>query len=328
METVDSNGVKETAKVPAVDWWRKHPMRRSFERTAFRPYRSYAPDGAPLPDPVARDEYNLWSGFWLAPRRGSWRRLRWHLWALVCRRNQANFKYLLRWMAHMVQHPDRSPGVVVVLKSQREGTGKTTIGEVLSRLVGAGHAITLRTPEDLLGNFNGNLAQRIFILLDEISFPGEHAQTRKLRSAITASTWTINEKYRRAYEIANVAHIMMTTNAMWAVHAGDQARRFFVLDVDDCWAGDREYFTRLWAELDQGGIEAMLHQLNRISLAGWHPQHDMPRTAALAAQQILSASVYTRWAMDAALNGGFTFKGESGRASLVQDVWQKSTRPR
>ncbi len=320
----DRKGVEHSSSTPAIDWWHKHPGRRTYERTAFRPHRPYAPDGAPLPGPIVTGEFNLWSGFTLQPRRNSWRLLRRHLWAVICRKDQLAFKYTMKWLAHLVQHPNKSPGVVVILKSNREGTGKTTLGEAICRMVGVTHSTTLRTPEELLGEFNAHLAFSVFVLLDEVAFPGEHAQARKLKAQITADTWKINEKYKRSYDTPNIAHLLMTTNASWAVGAGNKARRFFVLDVDDRYAGNRAYFTRLRAEMDAGGVDGLLDTLNRIDLRSWHPQHDMPRTMALREQQMLSAGVCPRWAMDAVLNGGFAVERPSALMELSKAVWSQA----
>jgi hypothetical protein len=117
--------------------------------------------------------------------------------------------------------------------------------------------------------------------------------------------------------------MIMTTNAAWAIGAGNLARRFFILDVDDIYVGDRGYFIRLREEMDNGGVEAMLDALNRIDLRGWHPQHDMPRTKALAEQQMISAKVFTRWGLDAFYNGGFMVKVLPIGFQLDTSVWSR-----
>ena len=73
------------------------------------------------------DEFNLWHGFGVEPRKG-WqkqRRLLRHIREVICRRDKTKFKYLIRLLAWMVQNPDKHSGVVLVLKSRKQGTGKT-----------------------------------------------------------------------------------------------------------------------------------------------------------------------------------------------------------
>ena len=44
------------------------------------------------------------------------------------------FKYLIRWLAWAVQNPDKHSGVVIVLKSREQGTGKSTLGVVMLKI--------------------------------------------------------------------------------------------------------------------------------------------------------------------------------------------------
>ena len=41
------------------------------------------------------------------------------------------FKYVLRWMAHLVQYPGTNPEVMIVIRSDREGAGKSSLGHWL-----------------------------------------------------------------------------------------------------------------------------------------------------------------------------------------------------
>ena len=188
-----------------------------------------------------------------------------------------------------------------MLKSDAEGTGKSTLLELMARMFGE-HALLLSTPEDLIGQFNDHLENKSFIGLNEPAFPGDHRAAEKLKSMITEATWLLNGKFRAARRVPNIAHIMLTTNASWAVPAGNQARRFLVLEVDDRRAGDRAYFNALYGEADAGGCDAMLHALRRIDLSSFDLR-DVPKTSALREQQLRSAPSTTQWAMDAVASG-------------------------
>ena len=79
------------------------------------------------------DEFNLWQGFGVEPRKG-WhkqRRLLQHIQQVICRRDKKKFKYLIRYLAWSVQNPDKHSDVVIVLKSHKQGTGKSTLGVVM-----------------------------------------------------------------------------------------------------------------------------------------------------------------------------------------------------
>ena len=88
-----------------------------------------------VPEPMA--------GF-RGPGGGSkWPRLFDHIHEVVCHGSVKLSDYLLGWMAHMVQHPDRQGEVAVVMRGG-EGTGKGTL-ECIVAFARATHALGSRT---------------------------------------------------------------------------------------------------------------------------------------------------------------------------------------
>lgn len=121
----DGHGGKK--KVSGARFWLSHEHRD--EREVI--FDTAAPAGAARPG-----VYNQWSGFAIQPRAGTRkiRRLLRHLFQVICRREKTKFKYLIRWLAWAVQHPDQNPGTVIVLKSEHQGTGKTTVNTWMCRI--------------------------------------------------------------------------------------------------------------------------------------------------------------------------------------------------
>src|SRR5262249_9127465 len=144
--------------------------------------------------------------------------------------NKTYFKYLVRLLAHLVQHPGTSPEVMVVLRSTSEGVGKSTVGIVLARMFGK-HALVASSASTVFGEFNEVLADKSFVLLEERAFPGNHQMAAAQKNTVPAPTLSINPKGRTRYDIPNRLHMTLCTNEQWAVPAGADARRFFVLDV-------------------------------------------------------------------------------------------------
>jgi len=308
-------------RVALGKFWLGHPARREYDRTIYDPENCRSS--------IHERAFNLWTGFARTPNRAPWPRMARHIFEVLCRRDREVWRYLIRWLAHAVKHPGTAPGVVIVLKSDAEGSGKSSVLEWLARMFGE-HALMLSTPEDLIGQFNDHLESRSLIGLNEPAFPGNHQAAGKLKSMITEPTWLINGKFRAARRVPNIAHILLTTNASWAVPAGNQARRFLVLEVDEKYVGNRAYFTALWSEADHGGVEAMLHALLRIDLTNFSSL-DAPKTKALRLQQIRSAPSTTRWGLDAVTAAvllpsppGTTVVANAGFGSLVSttDLYQ------
>lgn len=121
--------------------WKEHP-RRHQKKLVFKPGGTTEPN-----------EYNLWHGYGVEPReRGQkQQRLLRHIWEVICRRNQKKFDYLIRWLAWAVQYPEKHAGVVIILKSRKQGTGKSTLGKVMLDIFGQ-HGALIDDKERLLEN--------------------------------------------------------------------------------------------------------------------------------------------------------------------------------
>jgi hypothetical protein len=271
-------------RVRADKFWLEHPGRKQC-KVVFKPSGDIMPD-----------EYNIWRGLSVIPRDGRdklWRLLR-HIYKIICRRNRVKFRYLMRWLAWAVQHPDKPPGTVVVLQSRMQGTGKTTLSDLLRRICGI-HARIILDKQRLIGRFNAELETTCWVSAEEMLWAGDRAGGDALKSLITSDTLTLEVKNGPTWEVPNRLHIMMTTNHSHAISAGVKDRRYFVLDVSEEKAQDQSWFGPLHRDLDNGGIEQFLRLLLGISLDGWHPR-DLPKTDETIDQQRMSADPISQWA--------------------------------
>jgi phage/plasmid-associated DNA primase len=65
---------------------------------------------------------------------------------------------------------------------------------------------------------------------------------------------------------------------------------------------DPAYFNSLYAEINGGGVAAMLHDLLKVDLSEFNLR-EVPKTKALIEQQFRSADSLTRWILDAGFSG-------------------------
>jgi hypothetical protein len=282
----------------AADFWLNHPQRRQYlGGLVCRP-------GHPC-DP---DTLNLWHGFAIEPHPGSWDRLAEHIRSVVCRNHRQHFEYLLSWMARMVQFP-ALPGEVAIVISGLEGTGKSTLGRVLCRLLGQ-HAFAISNARHLTGNFNAHLRDCVFLLGDEAFYAGDRAHAGILKALITEPTLAIEGKYRDAVNAPNFLHLMLISNADWVIPAGLEARRFCVLNASEEHVGDHAYFARIWEELEAGGFAALLHNLLARDITGFNFRH-VPETEALVEQKKLSLPPHFAWWLDV-LHRGYVWRSKLG----------------
>lgn len=308
-----SKAINKNMKLAQADqYWTKNNLRN--EKTiVFNPDPNYTPSPG---------EFNLWRGFGVEQCKG-WqkqRRLLRHILKVICRRDKAKFKYLIRWLAWAVQHPDEAASTVVVLKSRKEGTGKSTLGVVMQKLFGRHHSALVETSERLLSHFNAWQEPIAFFLGEEILWAGDRKTADQLKSRVTARTLQIEHKHGPVREIPNRLHIIMTSNHDHAIPAGVGARRFVVFEVSDEHARDETWFDPLYRDLENGGYEEFLWLLRNVKLGNWHPRAII-RTAETVEQQRMSADSITQWAqscIDAGDVAGFPLPRAVASTQLQQ----------
>ena len=101
----------------------------------------------------------------------------------------------------------------------------------------------------------------------------------------------------------------MATNDAHAVLAGDDERRYLVLEVSDCYKQNRPYFRRLNAWWNAGGKEALLGFLMTFDLGGYEIR-DIPNTTALESQKTESLDPVDKWLLGVLAEGRWSFERE------------------
>jgi hypothetical protein len=112
---------------------------------------------------------------------------------------------------------------------------------------------------------------------------------------VTEHSLFIEKKGVDGFEIDNCLHILMSANSDWVVPASLDERRFACFDLDASHQQKDEYFSPLYTEIRNGGTGAMLYDLQRIDLEGWHPRQNVPKTTTLRDQQEQSLSYFDQW---------------------------------
>jgi hypothetical protein len=295
---VGTNKKGESIFAPVADWWLRHPLRRQFIHGVV-----FDPTGRAEPGVL-----NLWQGFAVEAKAGSWELLRTHILSVICGGDQGHFDYLLGWMARMMQRPAEQGEVAVVLRGT-EGTGKGTLARALKRILGQ-HALAISNAKHLTGNFNAHLRDAVFLFADEAFFAGDRQHVGVLKSIITEEYLTIEAKYQNAVQAPNYLHVMMASNEDWVVPASLEARRFFCLEVTETHRNDHEWFAAIWEQMEAGGYEAMLHDLLHYDLTRFNVRA-VPDTVALQRQKKLTLPVPEAWWLEV-LHRGYLWRSKLG----------------
>ncbi len=92
----------------------------------------------------------------------------------------------------------------------------------------------------------------------------------------------------------NYARVVITTNSAWAIPAGLEERRFFVLEAKDTEMQNKAYFAAIAKQLNNGGYEALMHYLMNYKYEE-DILRETPKTEALLEQKIHSLSYEEQW---------------------------------
>lgn len=271
--------------------WLKWGRRVSFEGIDL------VPGG---PEMLPNGYYNLWKGFAVAPRPGQWPLMRNHVAKVLANHDIVSLEYILKWAAWKLQHPGEPTEAALVFKGAK-GAGKGTFARALRQLFGQ-HGLQIFNSKHLVGSFNGHLRNCLLLYADEAFWAGDKQGESTLMGLITEPTIPIEQKGIDVVDWKNRIGMVMTTNAEWVVPARHDERRYAVFQVADTYSRDEKYFKALRDELDNGGMEAMLHDLLHVDLKDWHPRR-IPQTEALQQQKLRSLDPRYEWFEDLLQNG-------------------------
>jgi len=257
-----------THKEPWSKTWLESKRRREYERLVFDPSGNTSPD-----------EYNLFQGIFQSSKSGRWDKFKSHIFEVICGECEQNFKYLMAWMARVVQHPGgERPGVAIVLRGV-EGSGKGTFVKYLGRIFRK-HFLQINNQNQVTGRFNQHLKDIILLFVDEGFWAGSKSAEGVIKGFITEDCLNIEQKGKDLISLDNHMNIIISSNNSWVVPAGLEARRFFVLDVSDKHMQNIKYFKEINDEMENGGFDAFVYDLQNYDLKNINLR-EFPRTNAL-----------------------------------------------
>ena len=143
-------------------------------------------------------------------------------------------------------------------------------------------------------NFNSHFKDKLIVSADEAFWAGDKKAEGVLKSLITEDTIQIEMKGKDVITFRNHIRLIVSSNNNWVIPAGNEERRFFVLDVSEALMQDRTYFASIIAEMNSGGREALLQYLLDYDLSATDVGSP-PKTAALMDQKRHSSSALQRW---------------------------------
>jgi hypothetical protein len=170
---------------PFAPIWLTHPHRRQYEGLDL------VPNGPAI---LPNGYLNLWRGWGVEPRKGSWKLMQRHIAEVLANGDQVFEDFILRLTAWKFQNPGVRPEVVLALLGGK-GAGKGAWGYIQMLIYGP-HGLQIFSTDHLIGKHNQHLQNKLFLFLDEAVWAGDTDADRVLKG-LTTEKWMFIEPKKR-----------------------------------------------------------------------------------------------------------------------------------
>ena len=307
-EVIGENGEVTMKSSPIGEMWMRWPKCNTKRAVTFNPNVST----------VAPDVLNLWQGWGIEPAPGEWSMIHKLIYDVLNGQNgKEGGDFVLKWCAFMIQNPTIVPEVALCFWGNK-GTGKSTLGRILAKIVGQDASTIVSGVNQLTSNFNGEFYGKLFIHGEEVNPALSPEADSKLKALITDTVISYEQKFQARFSGHNTAHILLTSNRERMVNAGkhDGERRYYVARVNDSMrvkglhleAKEQARREKFWFDLNEeirgAGCAALLHDLMIMDLNGWHPREtDLDKFFGVKSQQRLNMDVVGKWWCNVVVDG-------------------------
>lgn len=164
---------------------------------------------------------------------------------------------LMRWIATLIAKPEIGMHYSVLLISEVQGTGKTTLAEqILASLIGRNN-VSYPNEQQLISDYNGWVGFKRLAIVSEVYQGSAWKAYNSLKGVTTDQYIRINEKYQVPFTVQNWLHIVASSNSQNALKIAEDDRRWLVpLVAETPWP--KEKFKRLYRWLSAEGLGIIL----------------------------------------------------------------------
>jgi len=255
-------GNEKIGKTTFADHWLKSPHRRDVNKFVMKPVGK---EGS--------REFNLFSGWTSEPVETDVSMFINHIGEVLCNGDQGLADWFLDWLAHIFQKPFEKPEVAVVLYSENQGTGKSSLVRALSKIMGR-HFFVTSDHSFLSGRFNTHLIDKILVTGEEATWGGQKTVGGQLKSFVTERTFTTEEKFGAKIIIPSYHRLLVPTNELWSVPMGTNDRRWTCIETGE--VREKAYFNKLYKLMNRPDFSSgLLHWfLQRKITHSMHQAYD------------------------------------------------------
>ena len=223
-----------------IDAWLKNKT-----GTNMRIYQEFGlyPDKMSCPN----DVFNLWEPFAYSLKTGDYEpdtqglSKILHLVRVLADNDENLEKFLLDWMAQMVQYPHIKSLMPVIRSDQ--GAGKNTLIEILKEILGPSKVWDCTDPlRDIFGCFNDKMRDAFLINMNETASKDFTSVMGKVKNAVTDPTFSYRAMQQGTTELPSFHRYIITTNADFPIPTSRGDRRTCIIDASNELVGNTDFF--------------------------------------------------------------------------------------
>ena len=221
----------------------------------------------------------------------------------ICGGDEKLADYFIKLQARYIQQPFDKTQVQVTLEGN-QGAGKSYLYDGLAAGIMGDYYLNLKV--GALERFDGCLARKLHLHLEEMNNLKDPKIIAKLKSFVTSPHHSLEEKYLPRQTVPNYLNISASTNEINCAHVEHDDRRNLVIHVEGKHIAktpeNRAYWDKLWAV-----PPAAYHKyLLSVDLTGFDPT-DIPMTKATREKKLMSLESPVKWWYGLLSDGHETF---------------------
>lgn len=170
-------------------------------------------------------------------------------------------EYLLLWLAFMINRPETHLPYLF-LYSPEQDSGKSIFHEAATLLFKDGRG-SVRAATALTSNFNGELANAVLCVVEELNLSRAKDAYAKIKDWITSDTLTIRAMYKDAVDMRNYTHWVQCSNEIDACPIGVGDTRVVMIQV---YPPENKIPKPILMSLLRSEASAFMHTLRNVTM--------------------------------------------------------------
>ena len=193
-------------------------------------------------------------------------------------------QYIIKFIAHMIQHPELLAKTALVFKG-KQGVGKDLFMDILEGIIGVEYIHRDGKMENISGTFNTSLKNKLIVQLNEVSGKDGHFNKETLKDLITVDRLNIREMRKDVETVKNYMRLFLFTNNINAIDIPFDDRRYCVFKTGE--KQERTYYDTLHdIKKNKSSLKSLYNYFKNYDLGDFTPDDPKDRVITLAYTQL------------------------------------------